>query len=134
MSPVDGDAILKLLARTAATPKDVIARYNAIGGEQEIGDGRRFRNLGATGAHAFSRDPVLLPEVIARQHVEVGAGDADHPGLLRMRRRMDHARAIGLGLTGPRRYLLTGSSTAWSSLSGLARRHSVISVCSRALP
>ena len=35
MSPVDGDAILKLLARTAATPKDVIARYNAIGGERK---------------------------------------------------------------------------------------------------
>ena len=30
MSPIDGDAILTLLARTAATPKDVIARYNAI--------------------------------------------------------------------------------------------------------
>ena len=32
MSPIDGGEILKLLARTAATPKDVIARYNAIGG------------------------------------------------------------------------------------------------------
>jgi hypothetical protein len=31
MSPIDGEAILQLLARTAATPKDVIARYNAIG-------------------------------------------------------------------------------------------------------
>jgi tripartite-type tricarboxylate transporter receptor subunit TctC len=31
MSPIDGEAVLKLLARTAATPKDVIARYNAIG-------------------------------------------------------------------------------------------------------
>jgi tripartite-type tricarboxylate transporter receptor subunit TctC len=31
MSPIDGDAILTLLARTAATPNDVIARYNAIG-------------------------------------------------------------------------------------------------------
>jgi hypothetical protein len=30
MSPIDGQAILTLLARTAATPKDVIARYNAI--------------------------------------------------------------------------------------------------------
>ncbi|HEU4357383.1 MAG TPA: tripartite tricarboxylate transporter substrate-binding protein [Xanthobacteraceae bacterium] len=30
MSPIDGHAILTLLARTAATPKDVIARYNAI--------------------------------------------------------------------------------------------------------
>ena len=35
MSPIDGDAILRLLARTAATPKDVIARYNAIGGERK---------------------------------------------------------------------------------------------------
>jgi tripartite-type tricarboxylate transporter receptor subunit TctC len=32
MSPVGGGEILTLLARTAATPKDVIARYNAIGG------------------------------------------------------------------------------------------------------
>jgi tripartite-type tricarboxylate transporter receptor subunit TctC len=31
MSPIDGAAILTLLARTAATPSDVIARYNAIG-------------------------------------------------------------------------------------------------------
>jgi tripartite-type tricarboxylate transporter receptor subunit TctC len=30
MSPIDGTAILTLLARTAATPRDVIARYNAI--------------------------------------------------------------------------------------------------------
>jgi tripartite-type tricarboxylate transporter receptor subunit TctC len=35
MSPIDGDTILKLLARTSATPKDVIARYNAIGGEKK---------------------------------------------------------------------------------------------------
>jgi hypothetical protein len=35
MSPIDGAAILTLLARTAATPKDVIARYNAIGGERK---------------------------------------------------------------------------------------------------
>ena len=28
-------AILTSLARTAATPKDVIARYNAIGGERK---------------------------------------------------------------------------------------------------
>jgi tripartite-type tricarboxylate transporter receptor subunit TctC len=34
MSPIDGEAILRLLARTAATPKEVIARYNAIGGEK----------------------------------------------------------------------------------------------------
>jgi tripartite-type tricarboxylate transporter receptor subunit TctC len=31
VSPIDGDAILALLARTAATPKEVIARYVAIG-------------------------------------------------------------------------------------------------------
>ena len=30
ISPVDSDGVLKLLARSAATPKDVIARYNAI--------------------------------------------------------------------------------------------------------
>ncbi|MEA2949349.1 MAG: hypothetical protein QOI40_4679 [Alphaproteobacteria bacterium] len=35
MSPIDGDTILKLLARTSATPKDVIARYNAISGEKK---------------------------------------------------------------------------------------------------
>ena len=35
MSPIDGNAILKLLARTSATPKGVIARYNAIGGEKK---------------------------------------------------------------------------------------------------
>ena len=35
MSPIDAAAILKLLARTAATPKDVIARYVAIGGERK---------------------------------------------------------------------------------------------------
>jgi tripartite-type tricarboxylate transporter receptor subunit TctC len=34
MSPIDGAAILKLLAQTAATPKDVIARYNAVSGEK----------------------------------------------------------------------------------------------------
>jgi tripartite-type tricarboxylate transporter receptor subunit TctC len=31
MSPIDGDGILKMLATTAATPKEVIARYAAIG-------------------------------------------------------------------------------------------------------
>src|SRR5215510_4196898 len=35
MSPIDGDAILALLARTASTPSEVIARYNAIGGERK---------------------------------------------------------------------------------------------------
>jgi ABC-type phosphate/phosphonate transport system substrate-binding protein len=35
MSPIGGDEILQLLTRTAATPKDVIARYNAIGGEKK---------------------------------------------------------------------------------------------------
>ena len=35
MSPIGGGEILKLLARTAATPKDVIARYNAIGGAKK---------------------------------------------------------------------------------------------------
>jgi hypothetical protein len=33
MSPIDGAGILKLLIQTASTPKDVIARYNAIGKE-----------------------------------------------------------------------------------------------------
>ena len=32
MSPIDGDGILKMLAATAATPKEVIARYMAITG------------------------------------------------------------------------------------------------------
>jgi tripartite-type tricarboxylate transporter receptor subunit TctC len=35
LSPIDGAGIVKLLARTAATPKDVIARYNTIGGERK---------------------------------------------------------------------------------------------------
>jgi tripartite-type tricarboxylate transporter receptor subunit TctC len=35
MSPIDGEAILKLLAQTSATPKDVITRYNAVGGEKK---------------------------------------------------------------------------------------------------
>jgi tripartite-type tricarboxylate transporter receptor subunit TctC len=35
MSPLDGDGILKILTRMAATPKDVIARYNAISGEKK---------------------------------------------------------------------------------------------------
>jgi len=34
MSPIDADQILKLVARMAATPKEVIARYNAISGEK----------------------------------------------------------------------------------------------------
>jgi tripartite-type tricarboxylate transporter receptor subunit TctC len=34
MSPIDADAILKLVARMAATPKGVIARYNAISTEK----------------------------------------------------------------------------------------------------
>jgi tripartite-type tricarboxylate transporter receptor subunit TctC len=35
MSPIDGDGILKLLTATAATPKEVIARYLAIGAEKK---------------------------------------------------------------------------------------------------
>jgi tripartite-type tricarboxylate transporter receptor subunit TctC len=35
MSPVDGAGVLKMLAETAATPKDVIARYNAIVAERK---------------------------------------------------------------------------------------------------
>jgi hypothetical protein len=35
MSPVDGDGVLKTLAAAAATPKDVIARYAAIGAEKK---------------------------------------------------------------------------------------------------
>src|SRR5262249_33319967 len=35
LSPTDGKAILALPARTAATPKDVIARYNGISGEKK---------------------------------------------------------------------------------------------------
>jgi len=30
VSPIDGDAVLTMIARSAATPKDVIERYNAI--------------------------------------------------------------------------------------------------------
>jgi hypothetical protein len=35
MSPIEGDGILKLLDRTAGTPRDVIGRYNAIGAEKK---------------------------------------------------------------------------------------------------
>jgi tripartite-type tricarboxylate transporter receptor subunit TctC len=35
VSPIDGDAILTLLARTAATPSAVIARYNALGSDNK---------------------------------------------------------------------------------------------------
>jgi tripartite-type tricarboxylate transporter receptor subunit TctC len=34
MSAINAEEILKLVARMAATPKDVIARYNAIAGEK----------------------------------------------------------------------------------------------------
>src|SRR5262249_20492804 len=44
------------------------------------------------------QQPILLAEAIARERVEIGAGDADHPRRLRMRGRMDHPRAIGFGL------------------------------------
>ena len=32
MSPIDGATVLKSIARAAATPRDVIARYNALVG------------------------------------------------------------------------------------------------------
>jgi tripartite-type tricarboxylate transporter receptor subunit TctC len=32
VSPIDAAAVQNLLARSAATPKDVIARYSALGG------------------------------------------------------------------------------------------------------
>jgi hypothetical protein len=35
MSPIEADGILQLLARTAGTPREVIARYNAIGAEKK---------------------------------------------------------------------------------------------------
>ena len=34
MSPIDADAILRLVQRMAGTPRDVIARYNALGTEK----------------------------------------------------------------------------------------------------
>src|SRR5262249_20774055 len=45
---------------------------------------------------------VLFAEVVTREHVEIGPGDADHPGLVRMRGRMDHPGAIGFGLSRPK--------------------------------
>ena len=36
--------------------------------------------------------------MVARDGVEIGAGDADYPGLLRVRRGFDEAGRIGLGL------------------------------------
>src|SRR3954469_15957585 len=106
MSPIDGAAILTSLARTAATPKDVIARYNAIGGERKktaVRGSPRARAPAKGQRDRRSRllqNAILLPEAIARQHIEIGAGDADHPGLLRMRSRMDHAGSVGFGLAG----------------------------------
>jgi hypothetical protein len=35
MSPISGDAILQLLARTAKTPAQVVSRYKAIGTEKK---------------------------------------------------------------------------------------------------
>jgi tripartite-type tricarboxylate transporter receptor subunit TctC len=35
MSPIDGAGVMGMLAKTATTPKDVIARYNAIGAERK---------------------------------------------------------------------------------------------------
>jgi tripartite-type tricarboxylate transporter receptor subunit TctC len=35
ISPIEGDGILRLLARTAGTPREVIGRYNAIGAEKK---------------------------------------------------------------------------------------------------
>jgi hypothetical protein len=32
MSPIDGETVLKSIAHAAATPRDVIARYNALVG------------------------------------------------------------------------------------------------------
>jgi len=34
ISPIDGNGVLQMLGRLSATPKDVIARYNAISGEK----------------------------------------------------------------------------------------------------
>ena len=34
MSPIDSDEILRLVGRMASTPKEVIARYNALGAEK----------------------------------------------------------------------------------------------------
>jgi hypothetical protein len=34
VSPIDADAVLKLLVRLAATPREVIARYNALGAKK----------------------------------------------------------------------------------------------------
>ena len=34
MSPIDADEILRLVGRMAATPKEVIARYSALGAEK----------------------------------------------------------------------------------------------------
>jgi tripartite-type tricarboxylate transporter receptor subunit TctC len=39
MSPIDSAAILKLLQRMAATPKEVIARYNGLGAKVEVRKG-----------------------------------------------------------------------------------------------
>ena len=35
LSPIDGEGVMKMLAKTAATPKEVIARYSAIGAERK---------------------------------------------------------------------------------------------------
>src|SRR5437762_4420813 len=55
-------------------------------------------------AEAYSgrrEQAIVLAEMIAREHVEIGTGDADHPRLLAVRGRMDHAGAIGFRLARP---------------------------------
>src|SRR6516165_1394071 len=63
-----------------------------------------------TGANALMRatalpsrplqNLVLLAELVARHAVEIGAGDADHPGGLRVRGRVHDAGPIGARLPG----------------------------------
>ena len=76
----------------------------------------------------------LGAKMVARDGVEVGAGDADHPGHLRVRGGVDEAGRIGLGLSRAERVCLSFIRTTLSSLAGLTRRHSVISVTPRAVP
>src|SRR6188472_1962367 len=42
----------------------------------------------------------LRPKAEARDGIEIGAGDADHPGLLGMPRGVQHARPVGAGVAG----------------------------------
>src|SRR5919201_6417416 len=68
---------------------------------RSVARGNRGLRWRCRSASRLLQHAVLLAEVIAREHVEIGAGDADYPRPLRMGSRMDHTRAICFGLPRP---------------------------------